>query len=658
MPRGRTAMRRQLGIGLVLALGVGVLAGLLAPPAHDVSAQRPTPTRRVPAGRTGSCTGAVTNTLSSQTLQVCDEAVISSKVEPVCPACPGGINVVFVQVSEAFQAEWMNREATAALQQLETYRDQPMQVGVVHYNSGGARQVLRMTDDIRSAHGPLNQPPYGHDPHGDFTGAARMALTMLDQAKSDHIRNGGSQEDEPCEFIIYFASTKNIFVEDGEDMLDAARMIHGQNVTLMVGCPENTVDYCDYTRQMPRSQSLYTEHNDSGRLRTMVRREMDELVDQAGMSAMALWQELPPGLEYVDGSASEAPTVTRLPAPNGGTRLSWEWKRLTKTEPHSVTFKVKPLAEGSWTVTGAYRLTDKENKHRELSLPDRSLDVAGLCLPTPTDPPVPTPTDTPEFPTATPLPPTATRVPPSATPTPPPTATPTPTPGPIYLPILLGERCDITTVYSDVVLVLDMSTSMNRLTPAGRSKLAATLEAARLFLDRMDFEPSASGKLDQVAVVGFNGTAWVEQPLSPDKDAIARALESLPKRQAEGTRLDLAFEMGAAALDAPNRRPDNTPVVVVLTDGLPNRVPFAPGSSQEATVLAAAQAAKLRGIHVYTIGIGEPGDIDATLLQQAASRPANFYYTPNAEDLARIYGQIAYSFGCPPGRHDWGQPWP
>ncbi|MFN8423755.1 MAG: hypothetical protein U0470_10380 [Anaerolineae bacterium] len=51
----------------------------------------------------------------------------------------------------------------------------------------------------------------------------------------------------------------------------------------------------------------------------------------------------------------------------------------------------------------------------------------------------------------------------------------------------------------------------------------------------------------------------------------------------------------------------NRAVIVVLTDGL-NRVLFGPGSAhpgsrrQEDTVLQAADAAKARGVRLYTIG--------------------------------------------------------
>jgi hypothetical protein len=140
---------------------------------------------------------------------------------------------------------------------------------------------------------------------------------------------------------------------------------------------------------------------------------MDKVLSTSGLSSMSLWQGLPAGLQYVNGSASEAPKITVQT--DNSVRLSWDWIRLTSTEPHTVTFRVRPLAEGSWQMSGMVTMKDRENKVRELALPDETITVAGNCG-------VATPTA---------LPPTLTPVP-TATATP--TAVPTQAPRSIYLP--------------------------------------------------------------------------------------------------------------------------------------------------------------------------------------------------------------------------------
>jgi Mg-chelatase subunit ChlD len=216
-------------------------------------------------------------------------------------------------------------------------------------------------------------------------------------------------------------------------------------------------------------------------------------------------------------------------------------------------------------------------------------------------------------------------------------------------------------VHADVTLVIDVSTSMVNETADGREKLAAVQDAARLFVDRMSFTADALGRHDQVAIVGFNDTAWIGQALTADAGALQAAIAGLRGRLAQGTRLDLALERGAEAALGSGHAPASTPVVVLLTDGLPNRVPTpSPSGSQEYTVLAAADRAKARGIRIYTIGVGradaiDPAQrIDAGLLAAVASEPRMFYGTLSASDLARIYGEIAYAIGCSPDSF-WGR---
>jgi Mg-chelatase subunit ChlD len=201
--------------------------------------------------------------------------------------------------------------------------------------------------------------------------------------------------------------------------------------------------------------------------------------------------------------------------------------------------------------------------------------------------------------------------------------------------------------HADLILVLDTSTSMQRETRAGRTKLEAALEAAGTFADSLSLERDGYGRQDRLAIVGFNNTAWTELTLSDDRARIDQALAALPAKSAEGTRLDLALEQGIRAWTESWVLPANRPVLVLLTDGLPNRVPFGPGSAhpecadQECTVLKAATAAKDAGARVFTIGLGLPDDVLRRLLEEAASSPGDYAFAPDAEDLAAIYRQIA-----------------
>ena len=291
-------------------------------------------------------------------------------------------------------------------------------------------------------------------------------------------------------------------------------------------------------------------------------------------------------------------------------------------------------------------------------------DIEALCgavPPTPT--PVPTPTNTAtatDTPTPTASPTATTTITPSPTPSPTATATgtPTPRPRPLYLPVLLRESCRErrSTPTSSWSSTCRPACATSPATGAARSTPCRMRPAP--FLSLMDL--AADPGHDQVAVAAFNDRAWIAQPLGVDRFALHAAVDGLPDGMASGTRLDLALEVGRAALDVPGHIASNTAVLILLTDGLPNRVPLGPGGTQEETVLAMAEQVRASGVRVYTIGVGQADApdiadrINADLLRSVASTPAMFFQTVDAGELARIYADIAYTLGCPPESY-WGR---
>ncbi|MFN2115712.1 MAG: VWA domain-containing protein [Anaerolineae bacterium] len=244
----------------------------------------------------------------------------------------------------------------------------------------------------------------------------------------------------------------------------------------------------------------------------------------------------------------------------------------------------------------------------------------------------------------------------TATPTvtPSPTPTPTATPAPAFLPVALRESCPPTML--DVALVMDLSTSMRDATADGRPKLAAALDAADEFVALLQLEPGDDGSADRASIVGFNATAWTEQVLTDDAEALSDALAGLVDEVETGTRLDLALAAGAEALA--DARTGATPVLILLTDGRPTGVPPGGDGRPETTVLEAASAVRAGGIYVFTIGLGTEDDVDSELLIAIAGSPDRHVHAPTASDLEEIYRQLAEDVRCPPGRHDWSKPWP
>jgi Mg-chelatase subunit ChlD len=230
-------------------------------------------------------------------------------------------------------------------------------------------------------------------------------------------------------------------------------------------------------------------------------------------------------------------------------------------------------------------------------------------------------------------------------------------PRPIYLPIVVSEQCRALP-FTDVTLVLDMSTSMRDHTPDGRLKLAAAQDAALDFIGQMVLSPDAGGDSDRVAVVGFNRGAWIQQQLTRDRALLAAAVERLPAGVQEITRLDLAIAVGASAALA-DPRPNVKPVVLLLTDGLPNQVPPAEDGSMDSTVLRAAAAAKAAGVGLYTIGFGRSDGptptLYAALMRQIATTQDRYHEAPDAATLAAIYRELSAAVRCP-GQSFWPRP--
>lgn len=380
---------------------------------------------------------------------------------------------------------------------------------------------------------------------------------------------------------------------------------------------------------------------------------------------------VPDNMEYQVGSAvppaawdpSSRTLTWTLPAvPFAGTQLSY-WLR--------------PLEVGTWptNVWADYDGFDGLDQPQIGPFPVPRVVVRAPGVPTdpPTpEPPTATPTATvPPTATATRWPPatdtptatatstptaTATRWPPATdTPTPPPTASsttaPSPTPTPTtpgryeaYVPIVFNDHCF--KLYTDVVLVIDASTTMNFPTDRGQRKLDAARDAAKAFLDLLDFAPDAQGRHDQAAVVWYNDTASAPQALTRDRRRLDAAIDGI--RAVEGSRIDLGLEFGYRELmreSAPNRRLSNLPVIVLLSDGIPNRVPLPPGGgTQEDTIIAIGDAAKIDGIEIHTVGLGR--DLRRPLLMRVASQPGYYYESPSGDDLAAIYQHIAGTIVC------------
>jgi Mg-chelatase subunit ChlD len=185
----------------------------------------------------------------------------------------------------------------------------------------------------------------------------------------------------------------------------------------------------------------------------------------------------------------------------------------------------------------------------------------------------------------------------------------------------------------DVALVIDTSGSMFDPTEkGGKQKLQAAIDAAIGLVNALK-------TIDQTTVVGFNINSYLMTRLTSDKAQAIAALRQLPTTAQTGTSIDRGLTEGLAELMSPRHKSDHHRSMVLLTDGRQN-----PAERIQAA-RDAADAAKGEGILMLTIGLG--ADVDTALLTYIASAPRYYYAAPKADDLERIYHDIAQAIPCP-----------
>jgi Mg-chelatase subunit ChlD len=192
----------------------------------------------------------------------------------------------------------------------------------------------------------------------------------------------------------------------------------------------------------------------------------------------------------------------------------------------------------------------------------------------------------------------------------------------IHLPLLYQRMCVPSKQWSDVALVLDISSSMTG------PKLNAAVGAAAIFIDLLKLPR------DRASIITYSTEAEIVSPLTGDRDALQDALGRLSV--GSGTRLDRGLLKAADALQHPAERRDNRPVVILLTDGRQ--------SVANSEVEAIASMLRSQGITIFTIAFGE--DADRALLERVAGRKEQSFFAPDATTLVEIYQSLAELVGC------------
>jgi len=172
------------------------------------------------------------------------------------------------------------------------------------------------------------------------------------------------------------------------------------------------------------------------------------------------------------------------------------------------------------------------------------------------------------------------------------------------------------------LLVVDVSGSMNN-----NAKLDAAKQAALAYVDQM--RPG-----DQAGLMAYNTEVTLAQPVTPDREALAAAINSLA---ADGNTAMFDAILQAEQVLSPV---GGRKAILVLTDGIDN-------VSQAATedVITAIGPS---GVSISTIGLGDPeqlgtnSGLDETVLRSLAGQAGGVYsYANDPESLQGLYERYA-----------------
>jgi Ca-activated chloride channel family protein len=192
------------------------------------------------------------------------------------------------------------------------------------------------------------------------------------------------------------------------------------------------------------------------------------------------------------------------------------------------------------------------------------------------------------------------------------------------------SRVEVTANGIDIVLALDVSDSMQALDFKIDEHRVNRIEVVKSVVGNfIDERPN-----DRIGIIAFAGTPYLVSPITLDHDWLLQNLERVTVGSADdGTAIGSAI---AAAVNRLRETPAKSKVVILLTDGVNNTGKISP--------LAAAEAAKVMGVRIYTIGVGVRGNAPIPVRDEAGNvhvmMSKVFYRATDTDSLQKIYEQI------------------
>lgn len=207
-------------------------------------------------------------------------------------------------------------------------------------------------------------------------------------------------------------------------------------------------------------------------------------------------------------------------------------------------------------------------------------------------------------------------------------------------PVHVGEPHRLKTENRDIMLVIDISTSMLQLDFYLSGKRVDRLSAVKSVVK--DFIKNRSE--DRMGLVLFATRAYLQSPLTFDKQAIMDILSNTDAGMA-GNSTSIGDALGTALKNLKNEKDKQNKVIILLTDGEQNDGAL---SMSEAIDLAQKE-----GIRIYTIGVGADesffgglirfakSGLDEASLKEIANKTKGAYFrAKDFSSLTQVYQNI------------------
>jgi len=203
----------------------------------------------------------------------------------------------------------------------------------------------------------------------------------------------------------------------------------------------------------------------------------------------------------------------------------------------------------------------------------------------------------------------------------------------IAKPEWVGEPINRIEAARDIMLAIDLSGSMDYADfPGEVGRNVRRLTAVQRVVDRF----IAERETDRIGLIVFGNRAYLQLPFTRDVTT-ARALVDLMDVGMAGPKTAIGDAIGLAIRSFESSEVEQR-LLILLTDGN--------DTASKMTPINAAEIARLNGVEIYAIGVGDPeaqGEdrVDfATLMTLAERTGGQFFKAEDEASLAEVYKRI------------------